>query len=476
MDMFVIEGGRPLVGRVSVSGSKNASLPIMAAAIMAESPCQLHHVPDLLDVRTMSRLLRLLGLQVHWRHENSETKSRTLKLAVHDEAGCLADYDLVRQMRASVCVLGPLLAKRGQACVALPGGCAIGDRPIDLHLKGLRALGAEIQVERGYVKARAKQLIGSKVFLGGPFGTTVTGTCNVMSAATLARGVTTIESAACEPEVVELGRFLNRMGACIEGLGTSQLRIEGVRRLNGATQVITPDRIEAATLMMAAAMTRGEIELDNVPLAQMTTVIEKLREIGVTIEPLADNRTSDGIDVAEQSGSVRVIANRRPTPAEVVAMPYPGIPTDVQAQLMALLALADGASLVTDRVFPERFLHGPELVRLGANLRRDGSSVMVQGVERLCGTDVTAGDLRASAALVLAALAAEGTTTVHQIFHLDRGYERLEEKLSALGALVRRVEDTLESPRTNRRSSVDSPLSHREFEIAMLRDRVLPPR
>ncbi len=476
MDMFVIEGGHPLVGRVNVSGSKNASLPVMAAAIMADSPCELRNVPDLLDIQTMCRLLRLLGLRVHWKPNPDQNQGRLLELAVQDESGCLADYDLVRQMRASVCVLGPLLAKRGRACVSLPGGCAIGDRPIDLHLKGLRALGAEIHVEKGYVHAHAKQLRGSRIHLGGPFGTTVTGTCNVMSAATLARGTTIIDSAACEPEVVELGHFLNRMGASIEGLGTSCLRIEGVSRLHGAKQTIMPDRIEAATLMMAAAITQGRIEIDNAPLAQMTAVIETLREVGVTIEPISSNNLVPDAKPSDQVGSVRVFATNRPQPTDVVALPFPGVPTDVQAQFMALLTLANGSSVVTDRVFPERFLHGPELVRLGARLRRETSSVLVQGVQRLSGTNVMAGDLRASAALVIAGLAAEGVTTIHQIAHLDRGYERLETKLSALGAVVLRAKDTSESFQSGNQISIGSRLSHRDFEIAKLRERVLPPR
>lgn len=476
MDMFVIEGGHPLVGRVSVSGSKNASLPIMAAAIMADSPCELHNVPDLLDIQTMCRLLRLLGLRVHWKPNPRSSSGRLLELSVQDESCCLADYELVRQMRASVCVLGPLLAKRGRARVSLPGGCAIGDRPIDLHLKGLRALGAEIHVEKGYVHAYAKRLRGNRICLGGPFGTTVTGTCNVMSAATLAQGMTIIESAACEPEVVELGQFLNRMGASIEGLGTSCLRIEGVRRLHGVKQTIMPDRIEAATLIMAAAITQGRIEIDNAPLAQMTAVIEKLREVGVTIEPVPSQNVPFDAHHSDPVSSVRVSATSRPEPTDVVALPFPGVPTDVQAQFMALLTLGNGSSVVTDRVFPERFQHGPELVRLGARLRRETSSVLVQGVDRLSGTDVMAGDLRASAALVIAGLAAEGITTIHQIDHLDRGYERLETKLTALGAVVRRATDTSETLPPGHQISIETRLSHRDFEIAKLRERVLPPR
>ncbi len=436
MDMFVVQGSGPLKGRVRVSGAKNAALPIMAASILADGPVVLRGVPRLVDVETLSRLLGTLGVDVR-RLETGE-----LRLQVVDERPCVADYELVRRMRASFCVLGPLLARRGWACVSLPGGCNIGDRPIDLHLKGLRALGAEIRVERGYVLARASRLKGADIYLGGPFGSTVTGTCNVMCAAVLAEGVTTIEAASCEPEVVDLGHCLNRMGARISGLGTPFLRIEGVRRLDGTTYEIIPDRIEAATLMIAAAMTQGEVEVANVQVRHMTSVVEKLREIGVEVEWSSQE---DGTD------TVWVRAVGRPRPADCIAQPYPGIPTDVQAQFMALLTLADGISIVTDKVFPDRFLHASELVRMGARIRREGASAIIRGVPRLSGACVMASDLRASAALVLAALAAEGESVVKRIYHLDRGYERLENKLAALGATIRRVEDRPENmPRSLR--------------------------
>jgi UDP-N-acetylglucosamine 1-carboxyvinyltransferase len=421
MDMFVVRGGMPLAGRVRVSGAKNSALPLMAAAIAAEGVTVLHDVPNLVDVRTLGRLLQSLGLRVE-----SDGNGR-LELEVRDEGVCVAEYDLVRQMRASVCVLGPMLARRGRACVSLPGGCNIGDRPIDLHLKGLRALGAEIRVERGYVVAEADRLRGAAIYLGGPFGSTVTGTCNVMSAAALAEGVTTIEAAACEPEVVDLGNLLNRMGAQITGLGTPFLRIEGVRRLEGATHTVIPDRIEAVTLMIAAAVTRGRVVLENVELAHLTAVVEKLREIGIMLR--------------QQGPDLEVGAAGGLRPTDCIAQPYPGIPTDVQAQLMALLTGADGISIVTDKVFPDRFLHAPELVRMGARIRREGASAIISGVSQLSGACVMASDLRASAALVIAGLAAEGPSVVRRIYHLDRGYERLEKKLQSLGADIERLND-----------------------------------
>lgn len=425
MEMFVVQGGRALSGRVAVSGAKNSALPILACSLAAEGPITLHNVPDLVDVVTLIQLLKTLGVRA------DRLSGGSLQLEVVDESCCIAHYDLVRKMRAGVCVLGPLLARRGEAVVSLPGGCNIGDRPIDLHLKGLKALGAEIRVERGYVIANAPRLRGANVFLGGPFGSTVTGTCNVMAAAALAEGQTTIEAAACEPEVVDLGRYLNGMGAKIAGLGTPFLKIEGVEKLDGAEHTIIPDRIEAATLMIAAAMTRGEIEIENADLCHLRAVVDKLREIGVEV-------------TETPTGRIAVRAGASLLPADVIAQPYPGIPTDVQAQMMALLTRADGISVVTDNVFPDRFLHAPELVRLGARIRREGPSAIIGGVPRLSGASVMASDLRASAALVIAALAAEGETAIRRIYHLDRGYDRLEQKLNSLGANIRRVKDVPE--------------------------------
>ncbi|HXY36467.1 MAG TPA: UDP-N-acetylglucosamine 1-carboxyvinyltransferase [Planctomycetaceae bacterium] len=421
MDMFVIEGGVPLSGTVAVSGAKNSALPLMAAALATEGKTVLRGVPRLVDVETLSLLLQTLGVQV--RRDDHDA----LTLEVVDERPHVADYELVRRMRAGFCVLGPLLARRGRACVSIPGGCNIGNRPIELHLKGLRALGADISIERGYVIARAERLRGAHIDLRGPFGSTVTGTCNVMVAAALADGSTTIESAACEPEVVDLGNFLNAMGARITGLGTPILRIDGVRCLAAAQHTVIPDRIEAATIMIAAAITRSRVRLTGVRPAQMTNVLDKLRQIGVAI----DLRT-DAIDVC---------GNEPFRPVDCVALPYPGLPTDLQAQLTALLATVPGVSVVTDKIFPDRFMHAPELVRMGARIRREGNSAVIDGVDRLSGACVMACDLRASAALVLAGLAASGTTVVRRIYHLDRGYERLEAKLAQLGAKIIRTSD-----------------------------------
>lgn len=420
--MFVINGGKPLNGQVSVSGAKNAALPIMAASLLAQGTTTLKNVPNLVDVNTLCQLLNTLGV------ESSRDEQDHLLLTPVDDQPVVADYDLVRRMRASICVLGPLLAKRGKAIVSLPGGCNIGDRPINLHLKGLQALGADIRVERGYVIATGNRLRGANIFLGGPFGSTVTGTCNVMSAATLARGKTTIEAAACEPEVVDLGNYLNSMGAQISGLGTPFLQIEGVESLQSSfAHAVIPDRIEAATLMIATAATGGQVQLANVELAHLTAVVEKLQQIGVQIE-------SDG-------QHVNVAAQTLLAPADCIALPYPGIPTDVQAQFMALLSTTTGMSVVTDKVFPDRFMHTPELVRLGAQIRREGPSAIISGVSQLSGACVMASDLRASAALVIAALAARGNSVIRRIYHLDRGYDRLETKLNALGADIRRVKD-----------------------------------
>lgn len=432
MDMFVIEGGKPLNGRVRAGGAKNAALPIMAASLMADGPVTLRDVPDLVDVRTLAHLLSTLGV------ESEQTPTGELRLEVVDNAPVIADYELVRRMRASICVLGPLLARRRRAIVSLPGGCNIGDRPIDLHLKGLRALGAEIRIEHGYVIAEAERLRGANIFLGGSFGSTVTGTCNVLAAAVLANGVTTIESAACEPEVADFGNFLNAMGARIEGLGTPFLRVEGVESLTGTEHSIIPDRIEAATLLIAAAMTRGQVTVENVCPGHLSAVIEKLREIGVPMDIEEDacdsRRASVGIHPVEQL-----------TATECSALPYPGLPTDVQAQFMALLSLCEGNSVVTDKVFPDRFMHVPELVRLGARIHREGPSGIISGVNQLRGACIMASDLRASAALVLAAVAARGHSVIRRIYHLDRGYERLEDRLNALGASIRRVKDTAEN-------------------------------
>lgn len=420
MDKFVIKGGGRLTGEVGVDGAKNAALPIMAASLLADGPSRIHDVPDLADIRHMCTLLEELGADV--RREGG-----TVDIDVRNESDNHARYDLVRKMRASVCVLGPLLAKRGKVRVAMPGGCAIGSRPIDLHLRGLRALGANIELSGGDVVASAKRLQGESIFLGGPFGSTVLGTANVMMAATLAEGRTVIESAACEPELADLADYLNAMGAKITGAGTPRVTIEGVESLKGAEHTVIPDRIEAGTFMVASAVSNGEVTVKNARIDHMMAVVDKLRQIGAIVEP-----DGDGLSVA---------STRRLEPADVTTQPYPGFPTDLQAQLMTLLCLADGNSVITEKVFPDRFMHVAELLRMGANIRKEGPTAIVTGVRKLIGAPVMASDLRASAALVLAGLVADGTTTVQRVYHIDRGYQSIEEKFAALGGDVRRVGD-----------------------------------
>lgn len=421
MDSFVIKGGPRLRGTVVISGAKNAALPIMAASLLCEGETVLKGVPDLADVRTLCKLLAALGVRVHRDEEGG------LHLRVEDESDCHAQYELVREMRASVCVMGPLVAKRGKAQVAMPGGCAIGFRPIDLHLRGLTALGAEVELDGGDVHLRAKRLKGAEIFLGGAFGSSVTATANVMMAATLAQGQTVIESAACEPEVADLANFLNRCGASITGQGTPRVVIEGVPSLSGSEYAIVPDRIEAGTFMIAAAITNGEVCLSNCRPEHLLAVIDRLRHIGVNID-------RDGDQTVASSA-------RRLEPIEVTTQPFPGFPTDLQAQLVALLCLAEGNSVVTEKIYPDRFLHVAELNRMGANLRREGPTVIIQGVKRLVGAPVMASDLRASAALVLAGLIAKGESRINRVYHIDRGYEKIETKLAALGADIRRVSE-----------------------------------
>lgn len=417
MSHFTITGGIPLCGEVAASGSKNAALPIMAAAILASESVTLENVPRLTDVRTLSAVLRGLGVRV-FREENR------MRLETIDMRPVRASQRFVRKMRASFCVLGPLLARRRRAVVPLPGGCNIGDRPVNLHLKGLAALGADIRLERGYVVASTRRLIGANVDLSGPRGPTVTGTANVMSAAALARGHTVIQHAATEPEIVDLGRFLNAAGARIEGLGSPTIHIRGVDQLGGALHRLIPDRIEAATLLMAVAITGGSATISYVRLDHLDEVLLRLDEAGAAID-IAEHRVS-------------IVAAARPRATNLMAAPYPGIPTDLQAQWTALMSLADGRCTVQDRVFPSRFQHIAELNRLGADITYNGDSATVAGVPRLCGARVTACDLRASAALVLAGLAAVGHTTIDSIRHLDRGYEKLDRKLRCLGAKIQR--------------------------------------
>ena len=418
MEQFNINGGQRLRGQVEIAGAKNAALPIMGACILCDGPVTLRSVPQLADVEHMATLLGKLGVKVM-------RDGHTMRLSVEDEMNCHADYELVRQMRASICVMGPLLAKRKRARVAMPGGCAIGDRPVNLHLAAMRRLGAEVELSEGDMHTRAKRLTGAEIFMGGPFGSTVTGTMNALTAAVLAEGRTVLECAACEPEVADLADFLNACGANISGQGTPRIIIDGVQSLTGCEYGVIPDRIEAGTFMIAAALTNGEIRISNCPLQHMLAVVDRLRHIGVNIE--------------KDDQAVVISSARRLEPVQVTTQPYPGFPTDLQAQLLTLLCLADGNSMVTEKIFPDRFLHVAELGRMGAKLRKEGPTVMVEGVKKLIGAPVMASDLRASAALVLAGLVAKGTTRVDRVYHLDRGYERFEEKLASLGAAIERV-------------------------------------
>lgn len=416
---YHISGGNRLRGTIRISGAKNSSLPIMAAALLCEGEVVLHDVPVVADVKSLSELLSKLGVDVDRRADGA------LRLMVRDEMNFRAEYDIVRKMRASICVLGPLLAKRHNAQVSMPGGCAIGDRPVDIHLRAMRKLGAEIDLISGDILAKAKKLRGCEMFLGGPFGSSVLATGNAMMAASLAEGVTVIEMAACEPEVVDLANFLNKCGASITGHGTPRLVIEGVKKLHGCEHRVIPDRIEAGTYMIAAAITNGELKLENCRVDHLMAFVDRLAAIGIDVERKPDH--------------VIVASARRLEPIEVVTQPFPGMPTDLQAQLLTLLCLADGNSIVTEKIFPDRFMHVPELARMGARLHKEGPTVMVQGVKRLSGAPVMASDLRASAALVLAGLAARGTTDVNRIYHLERGYDRMDEKLRAVGADIERL-------------------------------------
>jgi len=417
MDVFHIEGPVRLAGSVRINGSKNASLPIMAAAILAPGKSYLKAVPHLSDISVCGELLSQLGCKLT-RDPNGDL---CIDSTVIDNP--VGEYEIVRRMRAGICILGPLLARCGRAEVSMPGGCAIGDRPVNLHMKGLQALGAKIHLKNGYIIAEAPSgLRGKDIFMGGPFGSTVLGTANVMMAATLAKGRTIIESAACEPEIADTAKCLNKMGAKITGIGSPRLIIEGVGQLQPVQFEVNPDRIEAGTFMVAAAITAGQLQLRNCRLDDMMAVVDKLRNIGVMVD-----LEGDGC-VVTRRGSIK--------PADVTTQPYPGFPTDLQAQFMALLSLAKGNSVVIEKVFPDRFMHVAELNRMAANLRKEGPTVIVAGVKKLIAAPVMASDLRASAALVLAGLAAEGTTTINRVYHIDRGYERIEERLNPLGAKI----------------------------------------
>jgi UDP-N-acetylglucosamine 1-carboxyvinyltransferase len=419
MESLIIKGGVPLHGEVTISGSKNAALPILAATLLTDEPCVIRRVPDLTDTRFMVKILESLGAAAKF-------EDGTVTVHAHKIKG-YADYDLVRKMRGSICVAGPLLARLRKARISLPGGCVIGARPINLHLKGFESLGAKIKIEGGYVDATAKKLVGGSIFLGGRAGPTVLGTANVMMMAALADGVTVIESAACEPEVMDLANFLNAMGAKISGAGSPTITIHGVEKLHGAEHEVIPDRIEAATFIIAAAATNGEVTLKGARADQLHAVIDKLKESGVGVERRGPDL------VARRNGKLKT--------ADITTLPYSGFPTDVQAQMMALLVLAPGISIITERIFESRFMHVSELARLGADIEIEGPSAIVKGGRPLSGAPVMASDLRASAALVIAGMAAKGTTQVNRIYHLDRGYENIDGKLRQLGARIQRVEE-----------------------------------
>lgn len=420
MDKLVIEGGRRLEGAVTISGAKNACLPILAAALLSDEKSVIHNIPALRDMSTMLKILKNFGVRV-------QQDGSTVTVEPHGYKKYAAPYELVSTMRASVCVLGPLLAKQRRAEVSFPGGCVIGPRPIDLHIKGLRALGADIKVERGYIIADGKCLRGGNVYLGGHFGSSVLATANTMMAATLAKGETVIENAACEPEVVDLTNFLVNMGAKIKGVGTHTLIIEGVKKLHGAEHHVISDRIETGTYILAAAITKGDITLKGASADHMVALIDKLTEAGLEIK-----KTASGL---------RVRYTKRLKPMDITTLPYPGFPTDMQAQFMSLMTVTDGISVITEKIYPERFIHISELSRMGAEILLEGASAIVKGVKNLSGAPVMASDLRASAALVLAGLVAKGRTDVHRIYHLDRGYENIEAKLRSLGAKVWREKE-----------------------------------
>jgi UDP-N-acetylglucosamine 1-carboxyvinyltransferase len=414
---MIIEGGHRLVGEVAVSGAKNSALPLFAATLLVEGRNILENVPALADISTISKLLQGMGVKI-------EGTSGLVNLDATGVHSYEAPYELVKTMRASVLVLGPLVAKWKRARVSLPGGCAIGARPIDLHLKGLAALGAKIEIKHGYVEAWADRLQGAKIYFDIP---TVTGTENIMMAATLAKGRTVLENAAREPEVAELGIVLNKMGAKIQGLGSDVLVIDGVKELQPFRHTIMPDRIEAGTLMVAAGITQGNIKLLQANLNHMEAVVTKLREAG--------------LEIYEEGSGIRVIGPVNIKSVDVKTMPYPGFPTDMQAQIMALMCLANGLSVITETIFENRFMHVSELRRMGADIRIEGPNAIVRGLPNLTGAPVMATDLRASASLVLAGLAAEGVTEVSRIYHLDRGYEKLDEKLARLGAKIARAKE-----------------------------------
>ena len=420
MDSLLIKGATPLSGEVRVSGAKNACLPMFAAALLTDEKCVLKNVPNLSDVRFMADIVRAVGAEV------SNPSEGVWEICAKNLSH-IAPYELVRKMRASICLLGPLSARMKKAEVSLPGGCVIGARPVDLHIKGMRALGAKVEIERGYICVDARKMRGAQVYLGGRFGSTVTGTANIVMAAVSIPGTTVIENAACEPEIADLCAMLEKMGANIEGPGSPTISITGVPRLCGATHSVMPDRIEAGTWITAALASRGKVLIRDAQKKYLGSFLDVLERAECPVK--AKSPSSIYVDASDL----------KLRPIEAITLPYPGLPTDLQAQLCALMTQADGISIVTERIYPERFMHVPELARMGANIAREGPSAIISGGTKLSGAPVMASDLRASAALVIAALAASGETLIHRVYHIDRGYEKIDEKLASLGARVERL-------------------------------------
>lgn len=418
MDKFLVSKSR-LQGEVEISGSKNAALPLMAATLLTDSKCSIENVPRLRDISTMVKILEVLGKKIIF-------KKNTLIITAQKSKKYVAPYNLVKTMRASFCCLGPLLAKRKKAKVALPGGCVIGPRPVDLHIKGLASLGADIKIEQGYCLATAEKMKGSHVYLGGAFGSSVLATANVIMAAVLAKGESIIEHAACEPEVVALVDFLIKMGADIQGQGTPLIKVRGKAKLQGCKFRVMPDRIEAGTFIAASLATGSEIVIKNIQPKHLTSVFEIARKIGAKISINGESE-------------VKVKSPKKLKAASITTLPYPGFPTDLQAQFMVCLAKAEGISLITEKIYPDRFMHIPELNRTGASIQRTGPYAIIEGKRNLQAAELMASDLRASAALVIAGLAAKGRSTISRIYHIDRGYEKIEKKLKKLGALIERT-------------------------------------
>jgi UDP-N-acetylglucosamine 1-carboxyvinyltransferase len=419
MDKLIVQGNARLKGEVTVSGSKNSALPILAAALLTDEPCIIRNVPLLRDTNSMIKILRSLGKDVEFEKGVVKVSGST--------SNYIADYKLVSTMRASFCVLGPLLGKLKKAKVSLPGGCIIGVRPVDLHIKGIKALGARITIDGGYVIAEAKKLHGTHIYLGGEYGSSVLATGNVMMAASLSKGKTIIEAAACEPEVWDLAEVLIAMGAKIKGHGTPTIEIDGVKALRGVDHTVIPDRIEAGTFIIAGLITRGDILIKNVNPRHLGALLDKLKDAGAVLKIVGN--------------TIRVNCKKQLRPINITTLPYPGFPTDMQAQVMALMAVTPGISVITEKIYPDRFMHVAELNRMGAHIQREGPHAIVEGVKKLSGAPVMASDLRASACLVLAGLVAKGTTAISRIYHLERGYENIDKKLEALGSQLWREKE-----------------------------------